>query len=175
MVNLLLLLLTILFYNDALGITSQTNHRDDPIEIMSDTLHYFPKENRAVFEGKVEATQKDLRMECKTMIVLFEGKNVVQTEGDRVPKDSKIKQINLEGDVVITSPKERAEAKRGEYIVETGIATLFDEVRIYHGESKLFGDKLVHNKNTGESLMTMKNHDKRVKGVFISEGKQDGD
>ncbi len=170
---LVLFLFAVLFYNQAFA-TTQTNQENDPIEILSDTLHYFPKENRAVFEGKVEATQKDLQMHCKIMTVLFVGKTPVQTADDHLPEDSKIKEIILEGDVVIISPKERAEAKRGEYIVETGVATLFDDVKLYQGESKLFGDKLVHNKNTGESLMTMNNHNKRVKGIFVPEGKQNG-
>lgn len=171
---LLLFFFSLVFYNHALAVTSQTNNLNDPIEIFSDTLHYFPKENRAVFEGKVEASQKDLHMRCKIMTVLFAGKTPAQTSDDHLPEDSKIKQIFLEGDVVIISPKERAEARRGEYVVETGVATLFDDVRLYQGESKLFGDKLVHNKNTGESLMTMTNHNKRVKGVFAPEDKQDG-
>lgn len=142
----------------------------DDIEIFSDELHYFPKEDKAIFQGKVETYQKDMEMKSDRMIVLFEGKKH-GSEGEEMTRDSKVQQVNLEGNVVIITPKEKALAKRGEYIVETSIATLFDDVRLLQDGNWLYGEKFVYNRNTGESIMYAGSKNKRVRGHFKSEEK----
>jgi lipopolysaccharide export system protein LptA len=147
-----------------------------PVEIISDTLKYYPQKKIAVFEGKVEGSQGEMKINCEKMVL-----HMKSTPGDsQTPADvkesnmlgsSKISRIELEGNVVIITEKDRAEADRGEYVVDSGMVYLYDNVKLQQGDNLVYGDKLDYNRNTGESLVTSSNKSKRVRGHFTPNDK----
>lgn len=142
-----------------------------PIEILSDEVRYLNEESKAIFTGKVEATQDDYKMWCNEMVVLFsKGENKPSSIQDS-EHASKIDKILLNGDVKIQTKEDTATSSYGEYSVADDIFILKENVVLIQQDNKMFGDELIYRRKTGESLL--KSHkstnNQRVKAIIIPE------
>ncbi len=160
------------FYAQALE--EKADLSDNPITILSDTLRYFHNHDLALFEGKVEATNGDMQLSCDKMSV-----NFFKSSKIKEPKKStqKIKKIYAQGNVIMTTPQEKASAKRGELDLEKGLLYLFDDVKLNQDDNIMTGNKLTYSINTKEALVSSdnkKDNSSRVKGIFIPKDKQSG-
>ncbi len=151
-----------------------------PINISSEELRVFKQKNIAIFDGKVHAIQDDLNLYCDSMTVFFEKnqtQNSTKDQENGVGK-SKVEKVNFSGNVHIVTREESAKSQVGEYNVKTGIFTLTGNVELIQKKNTLYGNKLIYNKNTGESLLTNSTSGKvkkqeRVRAILIPEESSD--
>jgi lipopolysaccharide export system protein LptA len=155
-----ILALLVLFLFANLASAQQFNKK---VEIDSDELQYFTEANKAVFKGNVIASQGDMKLYSNECVVLFEKK------GEKSEQNS-VKSIELTGKVKIITPKEHIESDKGFYDTGKGTITLIGNVKLFQDKNTLYGDKLVHNVNTGESVITSSGKS-RVKAVIIPQEK----
>ncbi len=175
---ILMWLLALCLASQASLAEQQKKESSEPINISSDELRVFKNKNMAIFEGKVHAIQGDMSLYCDKMTVYFEEKTEQDDTAEVDEEDgigkSKVERINFIGSVNIVTPKENAKSELGDYNVKTGIFTLTGNVELIQQKNKLYGHKLIYNKNTGESLLTNKtsgivNKKQRVKAILIPE------
>lgn len=139
---------------------------DKKVEIDSDELKYYTEQSKAVFKGHVVAVHGDITLHANECVVLFEKR-------DDESKDNSVKSIELIDNVKIITPKEEIESRVGLYDTKKGTITLTGDVKLRQDKNTLYGDKLVHNVKTGESVLTSTSK-KRVKAVIIPEDKNSG-
>ena len=160
------LILIILFVLPLLPI--KANENLNYIEITSDTLKYYPNDKKAIFEGKVEAVRGNVKIACDKMVANLkdETKSLMEDKSNTLDfSASKIDNIEILKNVIIYNGREKAQANRGKYMVDTNIITLYENVKLFQSNNELFGEKLVYNLSTGESLISSESN-KRVKGLF---------
>lgn len=136
----------------------------EPIDITAQELIFYRAQNVGVFTGDVIAVQGTVTVKAKKMEVFFK-----ESAADSKETLSKVKLINLKDDVEIITPKEKTKSSMGVYNVETGVFTLTGDVVMTQGETILKGDRMIYNKNTEESLLTVNGKivDKRVSAKFV--------
>lgn len=160
------------------------NKGDDsnkPIEITADQLEVFQDKHQAVFTGKVVAVQGETTINADKMVVLYRapddkaaakpaGKEAPATGGDA----QRIQQVDVEGNVLISTPKENARGQRGSYFVEQKVMRLYGDVVLTQGQNVLKGSALEYNTATGYSRVVSGGSPAakgagggRVKGLFV--------
>ena len=139
-----------------------------------DTLEYWEKERMAVARGDAVATNKDKTIKSDVLTAHFKDGAKGQLELNRA---------DAYGHVVLITPREQVNGDRGDYNVETGIATVAGSVKITREGNELNGGYAHVNLNTGISKLFGaapgdKGGDTRARGTFIPEkgsDKKDGD
>jgi lipopolysaccharide export system protein LptA len=129
--------------------------------------------------------EKELEYDTKTRTLIARG-NAVAVDGDRtvygevisvrlreqVEKgQSRLQQLEAEGNVRVITPEEDIRADRGTYNVESGVATLDGSVKIVKGTNELYGCRGETNLETGVSSITAcpGQSDGRVRGIILPE------
>lgn len=129
--------------------------------------------------------QKELEYNTKTRTLIARG-NAVAVDGDRtvygevisvhlreqVEKgQSRLQQLQAEGNVRVITPEEDIRADRGTYNVESGVATLDGSVKIVKGTNELYGCRGETNLETGVSRITAcpGQSNGRVRGIILPE------
>ena len=136
-----------------------------PIEITADTLEVKQSEQRAIFRGRVDALQGELRLRADELVVHYR-------ENQKDPDQPGISKIEAEGNVFISSPKETGKGARGVYDVDRARIDLVGDVVLTQGKNVVKGDTLKMNLATGESKVASgKAGDGRVKGLFVPDKK----
>jgi lipopolysaccharide export system protein LptA len=133
---------------------------DAPIEITADTLEVKQKEQLAVFRGKVDAIQGEMRLRADELVVHYR-------ENQSTPNEPGISKIEAEGNVFVSSPRETAQGARGVYDVDRSHIDLFGDVVLTQGGNVIRGQKLEMNLATGESRVVSDGGGGRVKGLFV--------
>ena len=127
--------------------------------------------------------EKELEYETRTLIARG---NAVAVDGDRtvygevisvrlreqVEKgQSRLQQLEAEGNVRVITPEEDIRADRGAYNVESGVATLDGSVKIVKGTHELNGCRGETNLKTGVSRITAcpGQSNGRVRGIILPE------
>lgn len=157
--------------------------KDEPIEIVSDTLEVIQAEKRAIFTGNVIATQGKIHMKSDRMVVHYrdeEGKAAPTAAPAPEPDSSAIGKgiyrINADGHVFFSSPTETAQGDRAIYTVDDDTIQLFGNVLLTRANNVLKGTTLVYNLKTGRSLLTgqaiSQGGTGRVRGLFVPEEKK---
>jgi len=128
-----------------------------PIEIEADSLEIIQNQQRAIFDGNVQVTQGNIKLNANNMIVHYK----------RGAKDGKnIQKIEVNGNVVLATPTESAKGNKGTYNVVDNMIHLVGNVTLSKGNNIIKGDKLSYNMQSGYSkVSTTKNG--RVKGLFL--------
>ncbi|MBI1274762.1 lipopolysaccharide transport periplasmic protein LptA [bacterium] len=152
-----------------------------PIEITADQLEVFQDKHQAIFTGKVVAVQGETTINADKMVVLYRApddkaaatppaKDAQAAGGDA----QRIQQVDVEGNVLISTPKENARGQRGSYFVEQKVMRLYGDVVLTQGQNVLKGSALEYNTATGYSRVVSggspaANGAKggRVKGLFV--------
>lgn len=155
-----------------------------PIEITSDSLEVHQEENTATFIGNVVAIQGDVRLKSDRMVVYYTGKDEKKAEPktpktqDAAQKQS-IKKIDVEGNVLLTTPEETASGARGDYDVINQEIHLNEDVLLTRGQNTLKGSHLTYNFDKGQSVITggpvatggASTGRERVRALFVPEKK----
>lgn len=142
-----------------------------PIEITADSLEVHQDRRVAVFTGRVQAVQGEMRLQADEVVVHYrEG-----TEGERA-EAGLISRIDAEGRVFFSSSAETAEGKHGVYDVDQSTITLTGSVVLVRGDNVIRGEHLVLNLATGQSRIEAgppgSGSRSRVKSIFVPKGKQ---
>ncbi|MBA8667431.1 hypothetical protein H1Q59_05965 [Holosporaceae bacterium 'Namur'] len=132
----------------------------DPISIESDELIIEQKENKGVFTGNVEVIQGDMVINSDKMIVYYAEPATDNTDSQELLGSNKISRIETFGNVVITTPKEKAKGEKGEYITKDQVFILKKNVQLIQGKNILTGNKFIYNRLNGKGVLTS-----GVKGV----------
>ncbi len=151
---------------------SKNSASDEPIEITADALEVFRVENKAIFTGKVEAVQSDMRLHSDVMTVFYKkNKESSQTE-DTTGVNSAIERIKAKGNVFLSTPEETAQGKFGDYDLEKKIVKLNDNVVLTKGKNVVKGDFFIYNLDTGHSKVWSKVVSEGVESSLKSKEKQ---
>lgn len=109
-----------------------------PVEVAADTLSVDQSSGQAVFTGHVEIAQGEMRLSAEKVTVDYAG-------DDR----RRIRALLAEGDVLLVSGPDAAQAARASYDVENGIVTLHGEVLVSQGQNVLTGQEMTVDLATG--------------------------
>lgn len=140
------------------------------IDISADRLEVRTDDNKAIFEGGVEAVQEDLTLKADRVVVHYQAKRPLGSGGGAPT----ISRIDVAGHVQFISPSESVRSEWGVYDLEERLITLGGNVFLKRGEAQLEGDRLLVNLDSG--VTTLETADTgtsgtgepgRVKGRFV--------
>lgn len=164
------LLLSFLLATPALAQAPVGFTSKDPIEINADALEVRQQENVAVFTGNVIAVQGTTRLTSDVMTIYYKNKQeTAPAAAGSAMQQSQVDKIDVEGNVLLSTPEETASGKRGSYDVPKQLVHLFDDVTLTRGQNVLKGDTLVYNFATGKSVVNAPNGGQqgRVRALFM--------
>lgn len=152
---------------------------DKPIEIAADALEVLQEKNMAIFTGAVEAVQGNINLKSQRMKVYYHQGN---NKSGATANLGAVSRIEVEQDVILSTPEETAKSAKGIYDVDKQIITLVGNVILSRGKNMLRGGRLDYNLKTQKSLLTAgvnastsnggaKKSGGRVKGVFVPKQK----
>lgn len=138
-----------------------------PIEITADTLEVKQNQQLAIFRGKVDAVQGDMRLRAEVLVVHYR-------DNKANPEQPGISKIEADGNVFVSSPQETAQGARGVYDVDRARIDLTGGVVLTQGENVVRGENLEMNLATGESkVVSSKTGTGRVRGLFVPDKTSD--
>jgi lipopolysaccharide export system protein LptA len=109
-----------------------------------DTIEYWEKERMAVARGDAVATQKGKQIQADVLTSHFKEN----------PKgDLEMRRADAYRNVILTTPQEQVFGERGDYNLESGVATVTGSVRIVRATNELNGEYAHVNLNTGISKL----------------------
>ena len=146
-----------------------------PIEITADSMEWLNEKKIAIARGNADAVQG--RYNLSAHVLTAHITNNPNDDGvlDGSTSNSQISLIEAEGNVLLTTPTEKARGNTGTYDVLKKKATLIGAVVLTQGENVLHGEKLVMDLNTGHSRLegtagsAEQDGDGRVKAIFNPE------
>ncbi|MEX1146757.1 MAG: LptA/OstA family protein [Sphingomonadales bacterium] len=147
------------------------------IDISADRLEVRTEDNRAIFEGSVEAVQEDLRLKADRVVVHYQTTRALGSSGSAPT----IARIDVAGRVNLVSPSETVNSEWGVYDLDERLITLGGGVILERGDVKVEGDRLVVNLDTG--VTTLETADTgaedadgqgRVRGRFVPPERTNG-
>jgi Uncharacterized protein conserved in bacteria len=132
-----------------------------------DTLEYWEKERMAVARGDAVATNNEKTIKSDVLTAHFK---------ENAKGALEMRRADAYGHVVLITPKDNVTGDRGDYNVETGIATVAGSVKLIRDGNELNGGYAHVNLNTGISKLFgaapgQKNGDARAHGTFVPEKK----
>lgn len=152
---------------------------EEPISIESDQLVIEQKSNKGIFTGRVEVIQGDMIINSDKMIVYYtlpEGKTTEEKEAqasEDLFSNNKISKIENYGNVIITTPNEKAKGDKGEYNTTSQTFVLVGDVKLIQGKNILTGTRFVYNKLNGKGVLTsdtkVSGKKQRAKALIIPE------
>ncbi|MEA2934415.1 MAG: lipopolysaccharide export system protein LptA [Variibacter sp.] len=152
-----------------------SKNQGQPIQIESATLEVREKDKQATFTDNVKVVQGDTTLECKTLVVHYDGETQAtgaaprprRTQGPASGGQQQIKRLEAKGGVVVTQKDQTATGDRGIYDLKANTVTLIGNVVVTQSQNVLRGDRLVHDMGTGVSRMeSASGGPTRVQGLF---------
>ncbi len=141
-----------------------------PIEITADSLEVQQAKQLAIFEGNVQVVQGEIRMRAARLVVHYS-----EREANKQGDAPNIRQIDANGDVFISNPRETAQGDAGVYDVVNKQIDLQGNVVLTQGKNVLRGDTLTLDLVTGQSRVeggaSTSGNQGRVKGIFVPDDK----
>lgn len=149
--------------------TGFSNHNaKDPIEFSADRLEVQKEGSVAMFLGKVEAIQGEMRLLSDEVRVYYQTGKDKSGEGDTSLTGS-VTRIDSRGNVRITSRGDTAEGDWAVYDVGRQLITMGGRVVLHQGGSVVRGSRLELNLDSGQTRvqgMASTQGDQRVRGEF---------
>lgn len=149
--------------NGVLVLTGQTitlNTADDVITAR-DSMEYYQQDQLAIARGDAVATRGDRQVQADVLMAHFAD----AADGD---ESSSVERIESVGNVLISTPTDIVRAAQGDYVPDSGIATLQGDVKITRGENQLNGEFAEVDLNTGISRLSGgPSGDGRVGGLIL--------
>ncbi|MGE5515425.1 MAG: LptA/OstA family protein [Bacteroidota bacterium] len=152
-----------------------------------DTLEYWEKERMAVARGDALATSADKSIKADVLTAHFKDKSGAAPARKPAGKGAgaaqsgslELQRADAYGHVVLVTSKEQVTGDRGDYNLESGIATVTGSVKLTRDGNELNGGYAHVNLNTGISKLFGaapggKDGETRAHGTFIPE-KQEGE
>jgi lipopolysaccharide export system protein LptA len=115
-----------------------------PIDVDADRIEVLDDSKQATFSGNVRVRQGSLSIDADRIRIAYDRPK----SGDPV-----VRRLDAEGNVRLQSPSERATARFAIYDVEARILTLIGGVKLTQGQTRLEGNRLTINLNTGRSAL----------------------
>ena len=148
------------------GFAQYESDSELPIEITADSMEWLNEKRIAVARGNADAVQG--RYKLHAAILTAHMAEEPPTRSDTV---SRIRKIEAEGNVVLTTPNETARGGEGTYDVENKIATLLGSVVLTQGDNVLHGQKLIMDLVTGRTRLegsdtAISDDKRRVRAIF---------
>ncbi|WP_169566553.1 lipopolysaccharide transport periplasmic protein LptA [Sneathiella limimaris] len=146
---------------------------DQPIEILADSLEVQQAKQQATFAGNVQVLQGEIRLQAAKLIVHYsdtKNEKNANTDGDA----PQIRKIDAVGEVFLSSPRETAQGDKGTYDVINKQINLEGNVVLTQGQNILRGQKMVLDLVSGRSRIVgtgTGNSSGRVRGIFVPEKK----
>jgi lipopolysaccharide export system protein LptA len=138
-----------------------------------DSLEWYDQKQIAVARGDAVAIRGDRRIRADVLTAYMEKTQQNGTNGAKPPaapakpgaastqqdqEESRIKRVDAEGHVVVTTPTDIGRGDYGVYNAKTGIVTLLHNVTITHGQDTIRGEYAVMDLNRNISrMMTVAN------------------
>jgi lipopolysaccharide export system protein LptA len=135
-------------------------------EITADRqIEYWEEKQMAVARGNAVAVRQDRRIRADTLIAYFR----TPTKGN----ESKVERVEAYDNVKIVTQTETIVASKGNYVPNTGIATLEGAVKITRGKNEMDSCRAEVNMKTGISKMLScgPNDRSRVRGILVPESR----
>ena len=142
-----------------------------PIQVDADALEVFQEQQKAIFSGNVIAKQGTMTVKADRMTIYYAGK-----QDDAKSQANSIKKIDLNGNVLLTSPGQSAKSSSGYYDTQKNLISLSGDVVLTKDNNILKGNKLDYFIETGYSKIyseaAQTGAGGRVRGLFVPS--QDG-
>ena len=116
-----------------------------PVEITADTMEWMNEKGIAVARGNADAVQGRYRLRADVLTAYID-------QGETAAPN-RIRRIDAEGNVVLTTPTESARGKVGAYDVERRVAVLEGSVVLVQGNNVLRGEHLTMDLVSGRSTL----------------------
>lgn len=129
-----------------------------PVDIVSNEMEILDKEKKAIFRGAVDATKGTTNMKSDELTVTYA--DVKQPDGTTKTDATN---IDAQGNVVITTPKETITGDWAQYDPQTDKLVVGGNVKLVQGTTVLVGNELHADLKTDRTQMT----GGRVKGSFL--------
>ncbi len=133
-----------------------------------DSLEYYQAENKFIAKGNAVATQETNTIQADTLTAWFNDSDA-KTDSN---ESNSLKKALAVGNVVITTPTEKATGSRATYEGATSIAELTGNVKIMQDQNTLEGARATVNTKTGISQLFAGSDSGRVKGIFYPNKKK---
>jgi len=139
------------------------DNSEAPIEITADSMEWLNNEKIAIARGNADAVQGNYTLSAHVLTA-----HMAETAMEDSNAPSRIRRIDAEGNVILTTPRETARGGTGIYDLEKKVAILVGSVVLTQGENVLHGQKLVMDLTTGRSRLegTSSENDGRVRAIF---------
>ena len=129
-----------------------------PVDIVANEMEILDKEKKAIFRGAVDATKGTTNIKSDTLTVTYA--DVKQPDGTTKTDAT---DIDAQGNVTITTPKETITGDWAKYDPQTEKLTVGGKVKLVQGTTVLQGNQLAADLKTNRTQMT----GGRVKGSFL--------
>jgi lipopolysaccharide export system protein LptA len=178
------------------GLAPALFDKKKPIEITSDRLDVDQEAKTAIFEGNVDAIQGEVHLKADRLKVYYEGDAAGAPSGattqsqapasaaspqapattvqqaasaDAAASGGKIKRMDVDGKVFMSSPTETASGDKAVYTADNGLIVLTGNVILTRGQNVIRGSKLTIDSDSGHSVIDSKSSGGggRVKGLFV--------
>ncbi|GAA3999221.1 LptA/OstA family protein [Sphingomonas humi] len=113
-----------------------------PIDVASDRIEVQDRADRAIFAGNVKVKQAELALDTERLTVAYTSAGGLQ-----------IDRLDASGGVVVRSPSETARGDFGIYDLNKRIITLIGSVRLERGESRIAGQRLTIDLDSGRAVV----------------------
>ncbi|MCX8084947.1 MAG: lipopolysaccharide transport periplasmic protein LptA [Calditerrivibrio sp.] len=131
-----------------------------PINIESDSVKYFGKEQYSLFIGNVRATHKEMKLFADEMKVVFDKNREVET-------------IFCTGNVKMVKEGMYSLSKEAEIRLKENVLVLKGDAKVWQGENYLEGNEVIVYNNDNRVIVN-KAENKRVKVIFYPDNKTQG-
>lgn len=116
-----------------------------PVNVKSDSIEVHQQQQKAIFIGRVVATQGDSTLRAPRVIVYYDNAGT----GAATDPGGAIKRLEAVGGVTVLSKDQRATGSRGVFDMVTNRATLIGNVVLVQGTNVIRGQRLVVDLKTG--------------------------
>ncbi len=120
------------------------HNTDAPIDFDAARIEVMDKTNQALLTGNVKIRQAEMTLDADSVKIFY----LRPTTGD-----PQVKRLDAQGNVVLTSPTEKARGRYGIYDVTTKQVTLIGDVVLDRGQSVLRGQRLAIDLDTGRATL----------------------
>jgi len=128
------------------------------VDVESDEMEVFDKEQRAIFRGNVVAVRGGTKVKCDTLTVTYN--QAPQANGE---KRTEVTFLDAAGNTSIVTSTQTITGEKAHMDVKANTVTVEGNVKVVQGKTVVTGQKLFANLNTNRSQMT----GGRVKGSFV--------
>lgn len=124
-----------------------------PIKVSSDTLQVRNADQVAIFQGKVDVVQGEVRMRAQRLEVTYRDRGAAAKAADGAPGQGAIDRLKAIGEVLISNGKETAKSDTADYDVAKGQIVMQGNVVLLQGENIVKGKRLTIDLASGTAQM----------------------